>query len=150
MWHLKTFDQLSTNELFSLLKERVAVFVVEQECPYPEIDDLDKEALHLFKLDNQGQVLAYCRLIPTASQVKLGRVLVSQAARKSGLGKELVAQALTVCQDKFPELPVFAQAQTYLQDFYASFGFRAISQAYLEDNIPHIDMLRDKETYDKL
>lgn len=143
MWQVKTFDQLTTLELFTILKERVTVFVVEQNCPYQEIDDLDKEALHLFKLDSQDQVLAYCRLIPTASQVKLGRVLVSQEARKSGLGRELVAQALTVCQDKFPDMPVFAQAQTYLQDFYASFGFKAISQSYLEDNIPHIDMLLD-------
>ncbi|MGP6353804.1 GNAT family N-acetyltransferase [Streptococcus dysgalactiae subsp. equisimilis] len=142
MWTLKPFDQLSTEELFAIYKERVAVFIVEQACPYPEVDELDKEALHLFIKDELG-ITAYCRLIPTKDQLKLGRVLVASRVRKIGLGRDLVAKALEVAENQFPDLPVYAQAQAYLEQFYASFGFKPISEIYLEDDIPHLDMLKD-------
>lgn len=143
MWQIKTVEQLTTSELLAIAKARIAVFVVEQNCPYQEIDDLDKLALHLFQTNPTGDITAYCRLIPTDYQIKLGRVLVKKTARHTGLGRDLVAKALTISKERYPDKPVFAQAQTYLQDFYASFGFKAISEAYLEDNIPHIDMLLD-------
>lgn len=142
MWTLKPFDQLSTEELFAIYKERVAVFIVEQACPYPEVDELDKEALHLFTKDELG-ITAYCRLIPTKDQLKLERVLVASRVRKIGLGRDLVAKALEVAENQFPDLPVYAQAQAYLEQFYASFGFKPISEIYLEDDIPHLDMLKD-------
>ncbi|MDV5973619.1 GNAT family N-acetyltransferase [Streptococcus canis] len=142
MWILKPFDQLETEELFAIYKERVAVFVVEQACPYPEVDDLDKEALHLFAKDQHG-ITAYCRLIPTKDQLKLGRVLVVKRVRKSGLGRDLIAKALEVAEEYFPDLPVYAQAQAYLEQFYGSFGFKPISEIYLEDDIPHLDMMKD-------
>ncbi len=143
MFVVKSFQDLSTSEFFEIAKERVAVFVVEQDCPYQEIDDLDPIALHIYKTDQAGKVLAYCRLIPTKETIKLGRVLVNKDQRQTGLGRALVSQALEVCQNQFPEKTIFAQAQTYLQDFYSSFGFKSISEPYLEDNIPHIDMLLD-------
>lgn len=142
MWTIKPFEQVTTDELFKFLKTRVDVFVVEQECPYPEIDDLDLIAIHFFKTDSDGQIMAYCRLIETDKEMKLGRVLVSQEHRKDGLGRELVAKALDYCAKTYPSKPVYAQAQAYLEKFYGSFGFVATSDVYLEDDIPHIDMIK--------
>ncbi|KHD43899.1 GNAT family N-acetyltransferase [Streptococcus hongkongensis] len=144
-WCIKAFDQLTRDELFVILKERVAVFVVEQACAYPEIDDLDQHSVHVFKQDSSGQLLAYCRIIPTEEMMKLGRVLTTESARGKGLGHELVATALSYCQENSPHLPVYAQAQAHLQDFYDQFGFKATSEVYLEDNIPHIDMMKEND-----
>lgn len=144
-WAIKTFEELSRDELFVILKERVAVFVVEQACAYPEIDDVDQESIHIFKQNSSGQLLAYCRIIPTETMMKLGRVLTTEAARGKGLGQELVATAISYCKENYPDLPVYAQAQAYLQDFYGQFGFNATSEVYLEDDIPHIDMMKEKD-----
>lgn len=145
MWSIKSFNELSREELFFILKARVDVFVVEQECAYPEIDDLDLEATHIFQMDEMG-IHAYCRVIPTEIMTKIGRVLVTEEFRSSGLGRDLVTVALDYCQKEFPDRPVYAQAQAYLEDFYRSFGFKPTSDVYLEDDIPHIDMM--KETVD--
>lgn len=144
-WSIKAFDQLTRDELFIILKERVAVFVVEQACAYPEIDELDQKSIHIFKQNSSGQLLAYCRIIPTEKMMKLGRVLTTQTVRGKGLGQELVATALSYCQENYPQLPVYAQAQAHLQDFYGQFGFNATSEVYLEDDIPHIDMMKEKD-----
>ncbi|MFU2206739.1 GNAT family N-acetyltransferase [Streptococcus pluranimalium] len=141
MWQAKTFKQLSTQELFQLYKTRIDVFVVEQACAYPEIDQADKVALHLFKLDGSGQIKAYCRLIPDENISKLGRVLVAKSYRGQGLGYQLVAKAIEVCHSEFPDRDIFAQAQSYLCAFYERFGFVKTSDSYLEDGIPHTDML---------
>ncbi|MBM7642173.1 GNAT family N-acetyltransferase [Streptococcus loxodontisalivarius] len=143
MWTLKSFDQLTTRQLHAIYKARTDVFVVEQNCPYPEVDDLDLIALHLF-LENSGAIAAYCRIIPGEDLIKLGRVLVSAEHRKEGLGQKLVAQTLKVCQEQFPDQTIYAQAQAHLENFYGHFGFVKKSQAYLEDGIPHIDMLLEK------
>ncbi|RLV43968.1 GNAT family N-acetyltransferase [Streptococcus iniae] len=142
MWTIKTFQELTTEELFHILKARVDVFVVEQACAYPEIDNLDKDSYHLFHTNNKQQLDAYCRLIPSDKLIKLGRVLTSKTSRKTGLGRQLVEQALGFCLQHYPDLPVYAQAQAHLQNFYASFGFKATSNVYLEDDIPHIDMIK--------
>lgn len=115
--------------------------MVEQTCVYQDIDDQDLIAQHLFYEDD-GQVLAYCRLIPTTDLVKLGRVVVAQSARGQGLGRLLVEEALTACASLFPKIPIYAQAQAHLETFYQSLGFRTTSEVYLEDGIPHIDMIR--------
>ena len=140
MWYLKNFASLTTRELFEIYKARVDTFVVEQNCPYPEVDDADLLSLHLFNKNN-GIIEAYCRIIPDGNQVKIGRVLVNKTARQKGYGRQILARALEACNERFPNLPVFIQAQTYLQSFYASFGFKPISDDYLEDGISHIDMI---------
>lgn len=140
-WQLKTFDELTARELHAIYKVRTDIFVVEQNCPYPEVDDLDLLALHLF-LEKGGAIIAYCRLIETDSQIKLSRVLVVSETRQTGLGRQLVRKSLEISALLFPEKPIYAQAQAHLKDFYASFGFEAISEKYLEDGILHLDMLR--------
>ncbi|QIM67184.1 GCN5 family acetyltransferase [Mannheimia granulomatis] len=139
-WQTKTFEQLSTQELFEIYKLRTAVFVVEQNCPYQEVDAKDLQAVHFFA-KNANNLTAYCRLIPSDDGVHLGRVLVAKEARGSGLARELVQKAMDYCGEHFPTQPIHAQAQSYLQRFYESFGFKAVSGVYLEDGIPHLDMV---------
>ena len=141
MWQIKTFNQLNTLELFYIYRARVDVFVVEQTCAYPEIDETDKEALHLFQVNENDQIKAYCRLIPYEDIVKLGRVLVAKFYRGQDLGSQLVAKAIEVCHSEFPDRDIFTQAQTHLCAFYERFGFVKMSDSYLEDDIPHTDML---------
>lgn len=141
MWHLKSFTQLTRDELFAIYKARVEVFVVEQKCAYAEIDDLDKLALHLFQRDQKGQLKAYCRLIPDKEYVKLSRVLVTPPFRHQRLGYDLVKTAIASSKDNFPNRDIFAQAQTYLIAFYQGFGFEQCSETYLEDDISHTDMI---------
>ncbi|MGM0138275.1 ElaA protein [Enterococcus sp. DIV0755b] len=137
---VKNFNELTTKEFYQIAKERVAVFVVEQNCPYQEIDETDEVALHTYFLSENGEIAAYTRIYSENETVHFGRVLVTKAFRKTGLGKKVVAKTLAVIAEKFPNQKVVIGAQAYLQDFYGEFGFQAISEVYLEDDIPHIDM----------
>ncbi|TLU75536.1 GNAT family N-acetyltransferase [Mannheimia varigena] len=140
LWQAKTFEQLTTAELFEIYQARTAVFVVEQNCPYQEVDDKDLQAVHFFA-KNAKNLTAYCRLIPAEDGVHIGRVLVVKEQRGEGLARELVQKAMDYCREHFPSQPIHAQAQSYLQGFYESFGFKAVSDVYLEDGIPHLDMV---------
>ncbi|WP_319468562.1 GNAT family N-acetyltransferase [uncultured Trichococcus sp.] len=140
MWVIKPFEELTTKELHLIYKERTAVFVVEQNCPYQEVDDADLVSIHFWK-QADDRLLAYARLIPGPDHVRFGRVLVPQGERTHGHGQELMQVMLEYAKTHFPGLTVHAQAQAYLQDFYAAFGFRPVSDIYLEDDIPHIDMI---------
>jgi ElaA protein len=143
-WKLRAFHELSTTELYQIMKARIDVFVVEQECPYHEADNRDLKAYHLFFLD-EGEIEAYCRLFPKGvvyEEASIGRVLVRKDKRGKGIASQLLAKALDVLDETWKEPAVKIQAQAYLREFYGAFGFKAISEVYLEDNIPHIDMLR--------
>ncbi|MCJ0732411.1 GNAT family N-acetyltransferase, partial [Enterococcus faecium] len=120
------------------------VFVVEQQCPYQEVDDIDGEAWHTFFQDTDGKILAYTRVYEEAESIHFGRVLVHQDNRKDGLGRKIVQETINMIQKNFPEKPIVIGAQEYLQAFYESFGFKAISDVYLEDDIPHIDMKKEQ------
>lgn len=142
-WNLKTFDELNTHEMFEYLKLRQSVFVVEQTCPYPDIDDTDRKAHHL--LAWQGTELAACaRLIPagvTYEHPSIGRIATSKQHRGTGLGRELVSQSIDHLHRLYPGTQTKIGAQERLEKFYQSFGFATVSTMYLEDDIPHIDML---------
>ncbi|MEB2269688.1 GNAT family N-acetyltransferase [Bacillus safensis] len=142
-WTCQTFEQLSKEDLYLILMERVNVFVVEQTCPYPEIDHRDQEALHLIAKEN-GTIAAYCRIFQNGIMYKeasIGRVLVTQAGRKKGYGKMLLVKALEKLSE-LGETSVKIQAQAYLKSFYESFGFKAVTDVYDEDGIPHLDMVK--------
>lgn len=145
MWECKSFSELTLQQLHAIYKLRVAVFVVEQNCPYPEVDDDDLLALHLTKWVN-GKPAAYARLIPQQDSIRLGRVLVDQEHRQKGYGRELLQQAISYCRKYYPGQDLHAQAQAYLEDFYHSFGFQPVSGIYLEDGIPHLDMIRSENS----
>ena len=145
---LKGFDEFSARELYDLLRMRVDVFVVEQNCPYPELDGKDIDALHLRLLEG-GQLLAAARVLKPHERrdaSKIGRVVVSPAQRGKRLGDALMSEAIAVCERLYPENPIALSAQAHLRRFYESFGFVGTSQEYLEDGIPHIDMVRQPAT----
>lgn len=143
-WLCLTFPQLSTEQLYQLLKLRVDVFVVEQNCPYPELDNKDKieGVFHLLGYQD-GELVAYSRLLcPGISynNVSFGRVAIALSARGKGLGQTLLSAVLAYCQQFWPDQDIDIGAQEYLLGFYQSFGFKAISEVYLEDDIRHLDM----------
>lgn len=142
-WKLKAFDELTNIELYNILKERTLVFVVEQNCPYLEVDSKDPYSYHLFKEDN-GEIIAYSRILPAGvsyQEASIGRVFVKKEYRGQGIAEELLKNSLDFIQNELKETNVKIQAQDYLRKFYNSFGFKTISETYLEDNIPHVDML---------
>ncbi|ADI00300.1 GNAT family N-acetyltransferase [Salisediminibacterium selenitireducens] len=142
-WHCKAFQDLSAAELYRILDARVQVFVVEQNCPYPEIDGKDPESVHLYATEN-GEVVAYARLLPAGlsyTEPSIGRVLVKEELRKTGLGKTLMNRSMASMQELWEVDVIKIQAQDYARPFYASFGFEPISDVYPEDGIPHVDML---------
>lgn len=145
-FQLKTFNELTTTELYNILKERTDVFVVEQNCPYPEVDGKDLQSYHLFKEEN-GEIIAYLRILPPGvsyPELSIGRVLVKEDYRGQKLAQQMMEEALSYITSELKETTVKIQAQHYLEDFYRSFGFEVISEVYLEDGIPHIDMLLKK------
>jgi len=142
-WELKKFDELTNNELYDVLRLRVDIFVVEQTCPYPEIDGKDEESLHLMYKEN-GEIVAYARILPPGlsyDEASIGRVIVAESHRGTGLGHELIDQAVKESLAEYNQ-PIKIGAQAYLEDYYSAAGFETVSDVYLEDDIPHIDMLR--------
>ncbi|WDF47554.1 GNAT family N-acetyltransferase [Chryseobacterium sp. KACC 21268] len=143
-WKIKTFSELTTPELYEIIKARVNVFVVEQDCPYPDIDDYDQKAIHLWA-EKEGEVLAYCRIFDKGikySETSIGRVVTTENGRGTGLGKQLIKYALEIIENRIGTSEVRISAQDYLLKFYSDFGFQDTGKKYLEDNIPHTEMLR--------
>jgi len=140
--NVKQTSELTPKELVKIMQERTKVFVVEQNCPYQEIDEKDEDALHIF-FTNSNEILAYTRIVLNDDQVhpSFGRVLVPKNMRGKGFGRKIVTATLDIISQKYPGQDIKIQAQTYLEKFYGSFGFLAVSQQYLEDGIPHVDML---------
>lgn len=144
-WQCAAFSDLSAAQLYAILKLRSEVFVVEQNCVYQDIDGLDLACLHLIAWAEDQQVAAYLRVVPPGlkyAEVSLGRVVSSQAARGTGIGKQLLAKALELVEKIHPGVAVRIQAQAYLENFYQAFGFITVSDVLLEDGIPHFMMLR--------
>ena len=145
-WQDLHHSELSAAQLYQVLALRNAVFVVEQNCPYQDLDgaDLSGENRHLLAILDR-QLIAYARILApvTADKpVKIGRVIVCSEARGLSLGNRLMEQAIATCEHFWPQHKIFLSAQAHLQNFYSRFGFETVSEEYLEDNIPHIDMQR--------
>jgi ElaA protein len=147
-WQWARFAELRPEELYAALQLREAVFVVEQNCAYPDADGRDPDAWHLlgWLRDKAGQSLvAYARVFPPGVRYvegSIGRVATARQVRGRGFGKALMAEALRRLETLAPRQPVKLAAQRYLEDFYSSFGFRTISAPYEEDGITHVDMIR--------
>ena len=146
-WTIKQFQDLNLDELYAILYLRTEVFVVEQSCPYQEVDNKDQESYHLLGQDN-GEIVAYARLLPpgiTFPEASIGRVLVIRSHRGKGLAQQLMARSLAFLVEELGQKRIQLSGQTYLEKFYKSFGFKPVSQSYLEDGIPHKDMLLEME-----
>lgn len=146
-WTCKKFDELSAAELYTILKLRSEVFVVEQNCVYLDTDGKDAQSYHLCGWLNNELLVAYARLLPPGlsyPEASIGRVVTHPAHRKDGYGKVLMQKAIKNTQSLFNISPIKIGAQQYLLQFYNSLGFTACSEPYLEDGIPHLEMLLDK------
>ena len=134
----KSFDQLTVRELFQIYRLRTAVFVVEQHCPYQEVDDADLSACHIL-LREGGELAAYLRLLPGAApgEAVIGRVVA--ARRRAGLGSRVLAEGIRAAREQGAAFITLA-AQVYVRGLYQKAGFRAVSAEFLEDGIPHVKM----------
>ncbi len=139
------FAQLTANELYTVMRLRQEVFVVEQNCPYLDADGLDQAAWHLLGRDNSNRIQAYTRLLPLGvayvDYTSIGRVLTAAPVRGAGAGRELMQQSIAMCRHLFGAHPIKIGAQTYLLRFYENLGFVSTGEAYLEDGIPHTKMI---------
>jgi len=141
---IKSFDELSTTELYKILRLRAAVFVVEQDCVYQDVDDKDQKALHVIGVKN-NEVIAYTRIFDAGDYFdfpSIGRVVVAQNQRKYGYGHLIIKESILAIQNRFGSVSIKISAQTYLEKFYNSHGFNQVGEEYLEDGIPHIAMIR--------
>lgn len=145
-WKIKPFNELSLQELYSVLKLRSIVFVVEQNCVYQDIDGKDQKALHLIGEYN-NEIVAYARLFKSGDyfeNASIGRVVIHPDARDKKFGHDMMRQAIAGLETNFNETKITISAQLYLQKFYESHGFVVQGETYLEDDIPHVEMLREK------
>ena len=137
---VKHFSELTTAELYAILRLREAVFIVEQNCPFAEIDGKDLDAWHLWFAED-GEILAYARVLDRGVSFEtpaVGRVISMQ--RRRGLGSRILAEGIRIAREKYAAEAVMLEAQTYAREFYGKAGFVQVSDEFLEDGIPHIVM----------
>ena len=141
----KTFEALTTDELYAILKLRQEVFVVEQDCPYLDADGKDLDAIHVFAQQSDKSIIGYTRVLgpgvsyPTYASI--GRVVNDPSIRGKGLGKLIMKVSIEACRAAFPQHDIKISAQTYLDGFYQSLGFVSTGEYYLEDDMPHQGMI---------
>lgn len=144
-WKIKSFGDLSVNELYDMLRLRSEIFVVEQNCIYLDLDGKDKLALHLLG-EFEGEIVAYSRIFKpgiTFENASIGRVVVDANYRDRKWGHDLMREAIAGIQTHFGQTKITIGAQLYLKKFYESHGFIQTSDMYLEDDIPHIEMKKE-------
>ncbi|MCK0130371.1 GNAT family N-acetyltransferase [Flavobacteriaceae bacterium F08102] len=144
-WFCLSFNELSTADFHDIIQLRNAVFVVEQQCIFQDLDGKDKVAYHLFFKHNH-KIVAYARLFKPGvyyNEASIGRIVVEKSNRKNKLGRALLAKSIKEIERLFGKVPIKIGAQTYLQNFYESFDFFQIGEPYLEDGIPHMYMLNN-------
>lgn len=141
---IKTFDELTLEELYQLLRLRSEVFVVEQDCVYQDLDNKDQKALHIIG-KKEGKTVAYTRVFKPGDYFKnpsIGRVVVEETNRKYGYGKDIMLASIKAIETHFDKSTIELSAQCYLKKFYNDLGFLEKGEEYLEDGIPHVRMIR--------
>ena len=154
-WRFARFEDLSPREIHDVYQLRAAVFVVEQECAFQDLDGADPESWHLLGYQgapspsgegrDEGPLLAYARLVPPGvkyEEPSIGRIITAQSVRRTGLGRTLVRESLARAGELWPGCAIRIGAQQRLERFYQEFGFVTASAPYDEDGIPHVEMLR--------
>lgn len=146
-WKIVDWEGLTKDDLYAFLSLRAEVFVVEQDCPYQDVDGKDQKSLHVLGFDESGDLIAYSRVVLAGisyPEISIGRVVTHPKKRKGGMGKALMQATLDTIQEQFDNPPIRISAQEYLIQFYEAFGFEQVSEMYLEDDIPHVEMLKTK------
>lgn len=142
---IKKWDELSPLLLHDLIALRINIFVVEQNCPYPELDGKDLAAHHVLMYSDDDTLIGTARILaPGVSypEVSIGRVAIDEGHRAKAMGHELMHASLAFIAQEYGEVPVKISAQEHLQGYYNKHGFVKVSDVYLEDDIPHVAMLR--------
>jgi len=147
IFSIKKFDALTGKELHDLFALRAAVFVVEQDCVYQDIDGKDQDAFHV--LGKQGdKLIAYARLLEKGASypdfLAIGRVVVADAYRGNSVGHDLFRFCLQELNERYPKEAIKISAQAHLEQFYKQHGFQKTGAPYLEDGIPHIGMIKNQ------
>jgi ElaA protein len=148
-WQFSRFRDLSIDDLYAIVRLREAVFIIEQNCPYPDADGRDPFAWHLlgWRDGADGQELAaYARIFEPGiryHEASLGRIVTSPTVRGTGLGRQLMVEALKRAETVAPNQPIKIAAQRRLENFYTGYGFKTVSDPYQEDGIIHVDMVRE-------
>ncbi len=143
-WTVKTFENLTPNELYAILRLRSEVFVVEQNCVFLDMDNKDQFSIHLMGW-HENNLVAYTRLIAPQlvyENMSIGRVVTSSFYRRAGIGKELMKVSIEKCYELFGKGEIKIGAQLYLKKFYENFGFIQSGEVYDEDGIDHIEMIK--------
>ncbi|PKQ45795.1 GNAT family N-acetyltransferase [Confluentibacter flavum] len=142
---IRPFNELSTHELYAILQLRSAVFVVEQDCVYQDLDGKDQIAMHVLGIKNNN-IIAYTRVFKPGDYLEyasVGRVVVAKTERNNKYGYDIMNASISAIEKEFKETTIKISAQAYLKGFYNTIGFKQIGEEYLEDNIPHISMIKD-------
>ncbi|GIC76322.1 GNAT family N-acetyltransferase [Moritella sp. F3] len=144
-WMCRQFSELSSLQLYDVLQLRAAIFVVEQDCPYQDIDGLDlhPETRHVLHYNSQGELLAYLRILAAGvsyPDVAIGRVVTAASARGQGLGHQLLDRGINAAKSVWPAQDLYLSAQAHLQHYYQRYDFVTVTAEYLEDGIPHVGM----------
>lgn len=149
---IKAFNELNLNSLYEVLQLRAEVFVVEQNCPYQDVDGKDQKAMHILGYHKE-QLVAYTRVFEPGyyfDNASIGRVVVKENVRQYGFGKDIMKASIAFIEDTLDLSTIELSAQTYLKKFYNDLGFQEIGEGYLEDDIPHIRMLKNKRLKDPI
>lgn len=145
-WSFKSYEALSKEDLYDILALRAEVFVVEQDCPYQDVDYKDQKSHHVLARDPNQLLVGYTRIpAPDVSYngiPAIGRVITKENARGTGLGHELILKSLEYIQELYGNIDVKLSAQSHLVGYYGKHGFASTGKEYLEDGIPHTEMLR--------
>lgn len=142
-WTVKPYNELSLDEFHDLIALRIDIFVVEQDCPYSELDGKDKIADHLIGLDENNRIIATARILPPGAAyefVAIGRVVVHESTRGTGAGHQLLEESKNFIATKYGEVSIMLSAQKHLENYYEAHGFKSTGKEYLEDGIPHVEM----------
>lgn len=144
-WKSYRFEELDVKLFHDIVALRIAVFVVEQDCPYQELDGKDLKSIHLVGTNERNEIVALSRIVPPIFNYKspsIGRVIVNEKFRSTGLGHDLMRKSLEVCAGYFGKTDIILSAQAHLVRFYSAHGFDSTGKTYLEDGIPHVEMIK--------
>lgn len=144
-WHLYPYPELRLDDLYDILELRQRVFVVEQDCPYLDADGVDPSSWHILGRDDHAALVAYARIIPPGvkyTEPAIGRVVTHPKVRGTGVGRQLMREAIMHAVNLFPGEAIRIGAQMHLVRFYSEFGFEPVGDPYDEDGIPHVEMVR--------
>ena len=143
-WQFKHYKELSLDEFHDIVALRLKVFVVEQDCPYQDLDGMDKECYHLISRDAENTIVGTARIIPPGliyPATGIGRIVLDESVRGGQHGHELMKQCIQFIFAKFGKGDMKLSAQKHLENFYTQHGFTSTGKEYLEDGIPHVEMI---------